>query len=315
MRETSQYPRFAARALIFLALAVGPLAYASESLPSPPPIDPEDLIRRVVKNQKQADERLASYTYDQRETQITYGRSGRPSGTETRLFYVFSGENGGESTRELVEVNGRPATEDEKRDALAEDDKLRRKKLENRAAAEAKAPPRIAGDEDDPLVGARRLSDLIRKYEYRIAGEEVIGGRPAYILEFSPRSGLTASGLGERALNSLAGRAVIDASDFQIREVEARLTKPLKVVGGLAANVNDASISFEGGRLSSERWLPCRIELRLKGKKALFLRLDQSYRFEFSNFRTFEVEAESSGVALEETSRKLEPTDPRGEER
>jgi hypothetical protein len=37
-----------------------------------------------------------------------------------------------------------------------------------------------------------------------------------------------------------------------------------------------------------------RISLRISGKKALFFRLDTGYRFELSNFRTFEVETEST---------------------
>ena len=70
----------------------------------------------------------------------------------------------------------------------------------------------VAGDEDDPLVGSRRLSELIGRYTIRLVGEEVIEGRPAYVLDFSPNPTAPApKGLGDRALNALEGRAVIDA--------------------------------------------------------------------------------------------------------
>ena len=124
-------------------------------------VDPVELIRRVVKSQRRVETAFEGATFDQREVQITWGAKGRPEKVESRLFYVFAGENGAESSRELVEVDGRPATEDEKRKAAEKDEKGRRRRVEEKAEAAAKAPPRVAGDEDDPLVGSRRLSELI----------------------------------------------------------------------------------------------------------------------------------------------------------
>lgn len=210
-------------------------------------VDPVELIRRVVKSQRRVETAFEGATFDQREVQITWGAKGRPEKVESRLFYVFAGENGAESSRELVEVDGRPATEDEKRKAAEKDEKGRRRRVEEKAEAAAKAPPRVAGDEDDPLVGSRRLSELIGRYTIRLVGEEVIEGRPAYVLDFSPSpTAPSAKSLGDRALNALEGRAVIDASTFQVRSVEARLTRPLKVAGGFAANVKEADVSYTG---------------------------------------------------------------------
>src|SRR5258706_2718910 len=152
--------------LLFVALS---LSLAAEETPSF--VDAEALIRQVVKSQRLSEERFASYTYDQHETETKYGKDGRPKETTTRLFYVLSGLNGEEGTRELVEVNGRPATDDEKRAAAEEDEKGRKRRLEQRAKARASAPPKVSGDEDDPLVGTRRLSDLLGRFTYRVHEE------------------------------------------------------------------------------------------------------------------------------------------------
>ena len=278
--------RCAAAAGFALALAAGPAA-ASD-------VDPVELIRRVVKSQRRVESAFEGATYDQREVEITWGAKGRPEKVETRLFYVLAGENGAEGSRELVEVDSRPATEDEKRKAAERDEKGRKRRLEQKAEAAAKAPPRVAGDEDDPLVGSRRLSELIGRYTIRLVGEEVIEGRPAYVLEFSPSPTAPApKGLGDRALNALEGRAVIDASTFQVRSVEAHLTRPLKVAGGLAANVKDADVSYTGQSAGGGLWFPCAVDLRVTGKTALFFRLDTSFRATFTNLRRFNVETET----------------------
>ncbi|MEO8055527.1 MAG: hypothetical protein ABI768_10245 [Acidobacteriota bacterium] len=278
--------RHAAAAGFAFALAAGP-AGASD-------VDPVELIRRVVKSQRRVETVFEGSAFDQREVQITWGAKGRPEKVESRLFYVLAGENGAESSRELVEVDGRPATEDEKRKAAERDEKGRRRRVEERAEAAAKAPPRVAGDEDDPLVGSRRLSELIDRYTIRLVGEEVIEGRPAYVLDFSPSPTAPApKGLGDRALNALEGRAVIDASTFQVRSVEARLTRPVKVAGGLAANVKDADISYTGQPAGGGLWFPCAVDFRVTGKTALFFRLDTSFRATFTNLRRFNVETET----------------------
>ncbi|MBK9062553.1 MAG: hypothetical protein IPL89_05085 [Acidobacteria bacterium] len=278
--------RHAAAAGFALALARGP-AGASD-------VDPVELIRRVVKSQRRVEAAFEGSTFDQREVQITWGAKGRPEKVESRLFYVFAGENGAESSRELVEVDDRPATEDEKRKAAERDEKGRRRRVEEKAEAAAKAPPRVAGDEDDPLVGSRRLSELIGRYTIRLVGEEVIEGRPAYVLDFSPSPTAPApKGLGDRALNALEGRAVIDASTFQVRSVEARLTRSVKVAGGLAANVKDADIFYTGQPAGGGLWFPCAVDFRVTGKTALFFRLDTSFRATFTNLRRFNVETET----------------------
>jgi hypothetical protein len=276
--------------LLLVLLTVSPWGGGWEE----PSIDPEALIRRVVKSQRRAEEAFEGSTYDLKEVRTTYAKDGQPKEIETRLYYVLSGGNGNEGTRDLVEVNGRPATDDEKRKVAEEDAKGRKQRLERRAASRASAPPAVSGDDDDPLVGTRRLSDLLGMFRFRVAGEEVYDGRLGYVLEFAPKPDRAAKGLGERALGSLEGRVVIDAADFQIRSVAARLARPVKVVGGLAANVKDAEIVYESRSVAKERWFPCRVDLHMKGRTAIFFRLDSGFRFEFANLRSFHVETESA---------------------
>ena len=285
--------RLAFRVALFLALAAGP-AGADTAPPGTPDVDAGELVKRVVRSQRRVEAAFDGVTFDQREVKTTWGGDGRAKEVTSRLFYVLAGTGDAEGSRELVEVDYRPATADEKRAASEEDDKGRKKRLEQKAVREARSTERVSGDEDDPLVGRRRLSELIGLFVIRVAGLETVEGRPAYVLEFSPDpTAPPATSIGDRALHALAGRALIDAVDFQVRSVVAHLTKPVKVAGGIAANVKEAVIAYNGQPLGGDLWFPCVVELRLTGKTALFFRLDTSYRFEFANLKRFRVDTES----------------------
>ncbi len=288
--------RFAPCVALFLGLTAGAArtVRADAVPPGMPGVDARELVRRVVKSQRRVEAAFAGSTFDQREVKITWGEGGRAKEVVSRLFYVLSGDGETEGSRDLVEVDGRPASEDEKRKAREEDEKGRKRRVEQKAAAEARRTERVSADEDDPLVGPRRLSELIGRFVIRVVGEETVEGRPAYVLEFSPDPAAPpAKTLGDRALYALAGRALIDAVDFQVRSIVAHLTKPVKVAGGIAANVKDAEIIYTGQPLGGDLWFPCVVELRLTGKTALFFRLDTSFRFEFANLKRFRVDTDS----------------------
>lgn len=261
---------------------------------SPQGPDVDLLIRQVVAAQRRAERALPAYTYDLVSVERSYAKNGRPKDEEMRLWAVTSEGGGAETTRELMAVNGRVATAEEKRDAAEEDAKARRRRLDRRVGAEAANAPRVGDDENDPPVGPRRLSDLLAFYDYGLEGEEVIEGRPSYVLSFRPRAGARTATLGDRALASLEGRVVIDADDLQVRSATARLVKPVKVVGGLAANVGEAEVRFEAQRVAEGAWVPCRIDLRMKGKTALVFRFDKGWDYRMDGFRRFSVTTESA---------------------
>jgi hypothetical protein len=255
--------------------------------------DAEALIRSVIASQRRMERALPPHTYDQLVAEVTYGRDGRPKSVVKKLFAVDFPGGGAEGSRELLEVDGRRATPDEKRVAAAEDARGRRKRIDRRAAAQAARPPNVQGEDDDPILGPRRLSEILSIFDYRVEDEEVRAGRLCWVLSFRPKPGLKLKSLSERALASLAGRVVVDAQDLQVRSVSARLVQPVKVAGGLAANVRSGTVAFEAQRLAGGYWIPCRIDMRLTGTTALFFRLDRGWSFRMDNFRKFSVSTES----------------------
>lgn len=289
-------PNPAAGSILALLLAAPPAAAqepAGAAARLQAPFDAEELIRSVARAQRRADLAVTASTFDQVEVRTDFGKDGRPKTIRRRRYEYFSGDDPSRPTRELVEVDGRPPTAAEKREEAEDDAKARRRRVEREAKERAARPPGVRGEEEDPLIGARRLSDLIARFSYGAVEEVRAEGRPAYALEFRPKPGLPAGTLGDRALNALAGRVVVDATDLQVVSVEAHLVSPVKVGGGVAVNVKSARISYRAQRVSEGAWLPCIVELRLTGRTALFFRLDSAYRFEFSGYARYSVEVET----------------------
>jgi len=257
-----------------------------------PPFDPELIARLVARNQRLLERRWSGATYDLLEVRTTYEKDGRAKEIHRRLYYVLAGEAGAEGSRDLIQVDGRPATPEEVREAAEEDGK-RKRRIEERAARRASRPPEVTGSEDDPIVDDRQLSELLSRFELKFVAEEVRDGRPVYVLDFAPRPGLSLDSVSDRALASMGGRTVIDAADLQIYSLDAHLTKSLKVGGGLLANVKDAGMTYQSVRLDGGLWFPCIVDLHVVGKKAVFFRLDTGFRYEFANLKSFRVETES----------------------
>ena len=256
------------------------------------PFPAEELIRRVALAQGRVDRSLTDYTFDQGEIRTTTGRTDagrRPAAAASSTSRGTS--RGGD--RELIEVDGRPATGEEKREEAEDDAKQQRRQVERRGRGAASRPPAVGGRGGGPARRAEAPLRPDRAVRLRAVEGRRGGGAVLYALEFSPKPGLPAASLGDRALNALAGRVLVDASDLQVVSVEARLVAPVKVGGGLAANVKEATISYRGARLPRGGWFPCVVDLHLKGKTAVFFRLDTAFRFEFSGFASFSVETDS----------------------
>jgi hypothetical protein len=274
-----------------LAFAWGLAAAGARAAPDAPPVDPEEIARRVTRNQRAMEKKWAGATYDVVDVRTSYDKEGRPKEIHRRLYYVLAGEGGHPESRDLVEVDGRPPTADEIRE-VAEEDAKRYRRIEERAARRA-ASLQKTPDDDDPMFDSHRLSEILGRYDLRFVAEEIVEGRAVYVVEFVPRPDLPVRSVMERAISSMGGQAVIDASDLQLLSLEARLLKNFKVAGGLAANVKEARMVYRAVRLGPGSWFPCRVDFDVNGKAILFFRFASEFRFEFGTPMSFRVEEEA----------------------
>lgn len=236
-----------------------------------------DLVVRTAAQRQEAVESAAPrMLFDHAEVVSDLDVHGRPESVET-YRYVAASEGKGIAARTLLSVNGRAPTERERRRVREEDEKRRRARASGERTDES--------EDADLRSGRLPLSDLLRRFDFRFLREERRDGRLAYLVEFGPKKGARPRTLRDRVLGRFGGRAWIDVAEGQVIRIEGRLLTPVKVAGGLALDIREVELVYEGRPVAPGVWAPCFEELRVGAKAALVLPFRKAFRYEFSGYR------------------------------
>ena len=113
-------------------------------------------------------------------------------------------------------------------------------------------------------------ADLVKRFQFTLAGREMLGTRPALLVDFRPASGnLPVRNLKDRFINRSAGRAWIDEKDFALVKVDLHLTEPVSVVGGLVGAVRKCNYNFHRERTAEGLWFTAQVDWHLEGRQFL----------------------------------------------
>src|SRR5690606_7060438 len=75
--------------------------------------------------------------------------------------------------------------------------------------------------------------------------------------------------MADRILARLAGRVWIDAADFELARVEARLQRPLRFWGGLVGSLDELDFDLTRVRLADGTWVNATLGSHAAGRKAV----------------------------------------------
>ncbi len=157
---------------------------------------------------------------------------------------------------EVIRRNGRPLTDDERRDEAEKREKFRRK------AAEAAADGETIETNDERQV--RFDGDLMARYHASVVGDAVVNGDLCWVVEFEPRDGrLPEETRMDRALNNSAGRIYITQDEAAVSRIEFELQEPVSYVWGLIASLRKASGRLDFARAEPDVWLPTLFDIRV----------------------------------------------------
>ncbi|MBN2338246.1 MAG: hypothetical protein JXP48_06865 [Acidobacteria bacterium] len=179
---------------------------------------------------------------------------GRPVKTETFRYRQYP--LGGALFEELIEKDGRPLGEGEKR----EEQKRRERFL--REVEKRRSQGRHPQPEQEP--GIRFNHDFVDRYEFRLEGTETVRGHPCWVIAFKPAPGkLPVRNRMDRALNQSTGRFWIAREDYGAVRIEFALRHPFKYWGGLLAVIRNTDGRMDYERVAPDIWTPLDFDLRL----------------------------------------------------
>jgi len=272
---------------LLLLVFLSPLI-AQDAVAPPPPTnfpptnDPKEIVRRSVEIDHKTMERARNYTCQQHEVEKHLDTHGAVKSVESKTWDITVLY--GEPYSRLIQKNDQPLSE---KDARKEDEKMDKFIAERKNESEEKRAKREAKQKNEREEGRAFLRDVSNAYDFRIAGEEPVDGRPAWILEAIPRKDFHPTQPHADILPKLKGRIWIDKKEYYWVKAEAEAIDTISFGWFLARVHKGSHFSFEQTRLNDEVWLLRRFYINASARLMLFKNMGIEQEDIFSNYKKF----------------------------
>jgi hypothetical protein len=175
---------------------------------------------------------------------------------------------------QLMEHNGQiPSAKDQRKNA----DDL--EKLRHESPAEKIL--RLAKDQENSSF----LPELLQAFDFLLVGEEIVDGRPAYVLRATPHAGYNAHGRYGKMLTRVEGKLWVDKQDFGWIKVDGQVTQSFSM-GIFVARVQRGShILLQQICIGDAVWVPTRLEVRASAKIFFLKSLEMEKILTYTDYR------------------------------
>lgn len=227
-----------------------------------------------------------NYTCRQREVQKHLDSHGQVKSTDIKTWDITVLY--GEPYSRLIEKNDKPlSAEDEKK----EEEKLDKLISKRKNESEGERQKREAKQKKEREEGRAFLRDVANAYDFRIVGEEAVDGRPAWVLEATPKKDFHPTQPHADILPKLKGKLWIDKQEYNWVKAEAEAIDTISFGLFLARVHKGSHFSFEQTRLNNEVWLLHRFYVNASARLMLFKNLGLEQEDIFSNYKKFSSES------------------------
>jgi len=154
----------------------------------------------------------------------------------------------------LMVKDGRPLSPEEKR---KEDRKLEKAEEQREKESPAEREARIRKYENERAF----VKELPDAYNFKSLGEEVVNGRPAFVIEMTPRPGFVPVLPHAAMLQHIEGKLWIDKEDIQWAKAEAHVIDTI-TIGWIVARIGPgAHFTVEQTKVADGLWMPKHITI------------------------------------------------------
>ena len=194
----------------------------------------------------------------------------------------------------LLTKDGHALTPEEKR---KEDEKYDREQRKRQSESSAERAARIGKYEKERSF----LADVPNAYNFRLVGDELVNGRPAWVVALTPRPGFVPTTQHGNLLKHIEGKLWIDKKDIQWAKAEADVIDTVSIGVILARIGPGAHITLSFERISDALWLPKDINIKGAARVLLVHTKDLNEHLTFADYhyrggqQTEEVASSTSG--------------------
>jgi hypothetical protein len=175
---------------------------------------------------------------------------------------------------QLIEHNGQLPSAEEQKKSDKDLEKLKHETPEEQAA-------RLRKDQENRSF----LRDLLEAFDFHLIGEEIVGGRPAYVFQATPHPGYRAHGKYGKLFSKVEGKLWVDKQDLGWVKVDGEVTQSFSI-GLLVARVQRGShIIMEQTCVGDAVWVPKRLQMRASARIFFVKSLDLERILTYSDYR------------------------------
>ncbi len=165
----------------------------------------------------------------------------------------------GSPYQRLIAVNGRPLTPAA---SAKEQQKLNNVLSERETESPQKRDERIAKYKKEQERDHSMMNEMVKAFQFRLAGETKLVGRDVYVLQATPRPGYRPPNMETEALTGMKGMLWIDKQTFQRVKVEAQVMHHVSIEGFLAQVEPGTHFELEKAPVAPGVWLPTHFPMR-----------------------------------------------------
>jgi hypothetical protein len=212
------------------------------------------------------------YTYMERDESRRLNSLGQVKSETvdvTRIIVV-----NGARFEQLLEHNGQLPSAKEQKQSNDDLDKLKHETPDEQKA-------RLRKNQENRAF----LRDVLEAFDFRLVGEEMVGGRSAYVLHATPHPGYRARGKYAKMFSRVEGKLWVDKQDFGWIKVDGEVTQSFSLGLILARVERGSHIIMEQTCVGESVWVPKRVEIRAAARILFLKSLDIQRTLTYTDYR------------------------------
>lgn len=235
--------------------------------------DVRQIVEASIAATQRSWQRRLRYTYLERDEDRRLDSEGHVKSAQVDVSRI--GVVNGVPFEQLVERNGRPPSALEERKQKERLEKLMGETPRRRAE-------RLRKQEEESTSIVREIP---KAFDFHLAGEELVNGTSAYVLDATPHSGYQPQGKYGKIFSKLKGKLWVDKQNFGWIKANGQVIEPFSLGLFVLRLLPGSRIAMEQTRVEDGNWVPERVEVRAAARIFIMKTLVIDRVLTYSEFR------------------------------
>lgn len=242
--------------------------------------DAREIVRRAVETDHRSAEAWRHYAFYQRNEVKEFDGDGKIKKSDDRTWDVTLVD--GSPYRRLVARNGQPIGTAEQQ---TEQDKLKFETAQRRQATAEQRERRVKEWRQKQDKQREPLKELPEAFDFRIAGQETLGGVPVWVIDATPRKGYKPKLSSASFFTKVKARVWISKKDDAWVKIDMEAMETISFGAIILRLGRGSRLVIDQTHVNDDVWLPSHASVQASARILLVKVMRADYRYTFSNYR------------------------------